>query len=98
MKELRESKLLSILNANWQTEMEGHYTYQALSDKERDPQRRNALRGLASAEKHHADLWARRIHALGGREPAYRGKTSGGGPWDNLEVREGQRIQLSPTG
>jgi VIT1/CCC1 family predicted Fe2+/Mn2+ transporter/rubrerythrin len=77
MKEQRESKLLSILNANWQTEMEGHYTYKALSDKERDPQRRNALRGLASAEKHHADLWAKRIHALGGREPAYRGKTSG---------------------
>jgi VIT1/CCC1 family predicted Fe2+/Mn2+ transporter/bacterioferritin (cytochrome b1) len=77
MKEQRESKLLSILNANWQTEMEGHYTYKTLSDKERDPQRRNALRGLASAEKHHADLWAKRIHALGGREPAYRGKTSG---------------------
>jgi vacuolar iron transporter family protein len=77
MKEQRESKLLSILNANWQTEMEGHYTYKALSDRERDPQRRNALRGLASAEKHHADLWARRIHALGSREPTYRGKTSG---------------------
>lgn len=38
MKE-RESKLLSILNANWRTEMEGHYTYKALSDKERDSQR-----------------------------------------------------------
>jgi Mn-containing catalase len=73
----RDSKLLSILNANWQAEMEGHHTYKALSDKERDPQRRNALRGLASAEKHHADLWAKRIHALGGREPAYRGKAAG---------------------
>jgi hypothetical protein len=51
--------------------------YKALSDKERDPQRRNALRGLASAEKHHADLWGKRIHALGGGEPAYRGKASG---------------------
>jgi VIT1/CCC1 family predicted Fe2+/Mn2+ transporter/bacterioferritin (cytochrome b1) len=72
-----ESKLLAALNANWQAEMEGHNTYKALSDKEPDEYRRNALRKLAVAEKHHADLWAERIRALGGTEPIYRGKASG---------------------
>jgi VIT1/CCC1 family predicted Fe2+/Mn2+ transporter/bacterioferritin (cytochrome b1) len=72
-----ESKLLAALNANWQAEMEGHNTYKALSDKEPDEYRRNALRRLAVAEKHHADLWAERIRALGGTEPIYRGKASG---------------------
>ena len=58
-------KLLAALEANWQAEMEGHYTYTAFAKGEVDPQRRNALRGLAAAEKHHADLWARRIRELG---------------------------------
>jgi hypothetical protein len=34
-----KDELLSILNANWQTEIEGHYTYKTPSDKERDPWR-----------------------------------------------------------
>ena len=71
-----QSKLLAALEANWQTELDGHLTYKALSEKESDPQRRNALRGLAAAEKHHADLWAGRIRALGGDEPNYRGKAT----------------------
>ncbi|MGA9718521.1 MAG: VIT1/CCC1 transporter family protein [Acidobacteriaceae bacterium] len=66
-----------MLNANWQAEMEGFYTYKALSETDGDPQRRNALRGLAAAEKHHADLWAQRIRAVGGAEPTYRGDHSG---------------------
>jgi hypothetical protein len=45
--------------------MEGHYTYSALARGEAEPQNRNALRGLAAAEKHHPDLWAGRIEALG---------------------------------
>jgi Mn-containing catalase len=51
-------RLLAALAANLQAEMEGHYTYYALAKRENDPQRRNALRGLAAAEKHHASLWA----------------------------------------
>jgi vacuolar iron transporter family protein len=44
-------RLLTALDANWQAEMEGHYTYSALAKREDEPQRRNALRGLAAAEK-----------------------------------------------
>ncbi|MBB5319107.1 VIT1/CCC1 transporter family protein [Tunturiibacter empetritectus] len=57
--------------------MDGHYTYSALAKREDEPQRRNALRGLAAAEKHHADLWAGRILELGGQAPQYTGSESG---------------------
>jgi len=100
----QKSKLLAALDANWQAEMDGHLTYQTLSDRESDPQRRTALRGLAVAEKHHADLWAARIRELGGREPIYRGAPSGqadllaghvGGPdlaFRRLEIDESRDI------
>ena len=39
-------KLLAALEANWQAEMEGYYTYAAFAKNETDPQRRNTLRGL----------------------------------------------------
>lgn len=77
MAALGDKRVLSILQANWQTEMEGFHTYTALSKGEADPHRRNALRGLAMAEQHHADLWAGRIKALGGTEPQYNGKSEG---------------------
>ena len=70
-------RLLAALEANWQAEMEGHHTYSALAKREADPQRRNALRGLAAAEKHHAGLWAGRILELGGQVPQYTGSESG---------------------
>ena len=62
-------RLLAALEANWQAEMEGYCTYTAFAKDEVDPQRRNALRGLAAEEKHHADLWARRIQELGAPAP-----------------------------
>jgi hypothetical protein len=37
-------RLLAAMEANWQAEMEGHYTYTAFAKGEVDPQRRNALR------------------------------------------------------
>src|SRR5271170_4350407 len=77
MKASRQSKLLAALEANWQAEMEGNRTYLALAEKESDPQRRIALRGLAAAEQHHADLWAGRIRDLGGAEPVYKGAPTG---------------------
>ena len=70
-------RLLAALEGNWQAEMEGHHTYMAFANGEVDPQRRNALRGLAAAEKHHADLWARRIQELGAPVPQYAGDLSG---------------------
>jgi VIT1/CCC1 family predicted Fe2+/Mn2+ transporter/rubrerythrin len=72
-----KERLLAALEGNWQAEMEGHYTYAAFAKEEVDPQRRNALRGLAAAEKHHADLWAGRIQELGGQAPQYAGDPSG---------------------
>ena len=70
-------RLLAALEANWQAEMEGHHTYSVLAKREPDPQRRNALRGLAAAEKHHAGLWTGRILELGGQVPQYTGSESG---------------------
>ena len=77
MTETEKKKLLAALNANWQAEMEGFCTYSALAKNEADPHRRIALRGLATAEKHHADLWARRIKEIGGTEPQYTGSSTG---------------------
>ncbi len=57
--------------------MTGFNTYSALAEREGDARRRSALRGLARAEKHHAELWARRIEELGGPAPVYRGAPSG---------------------
>jgi vacuolar iron transporter family protein len=72
MKASRQSKLLAALEANWQAEMEGYHTYLSLAERESEPHRSKLLRGLASAEKHHAELWARRIHDLGGPSPVYQ--------------------------
>ena len=77
MTQNQNKNLLEALNANWRAEMEGFYTYSALAKEEGDPHRRNALRGLASAEKHHADLWAGRIRDIGGPEPQYTGPACG---------------------
>ena len=83
----KQSKLIEALEANWQTEVEGCLTYKALSERETDPQRQSALRGLSAAEKHHADLWASRIQALGGPEPVYTGSPNGQA--DDLAARIG---------
>ena len=97
-------RLLTALEGNWQAETEGHHTYAALAAQEPDPHRRNALRGLATAEQHHADLWAGRIRELGGSDPVYQGSPSGqaetlpnriGGPdmaLRRLEIDEGRDI------
>ena len=104
MKDNATQKLLSALESNWQAEMDGFHTYSALAKDAPDPHRRNALRGLATAEKHHADLWAERIRQLGGTQPEYRGAPSGqadslanrvGGPdlaLRRLEIDEGRDI------
>jgi vacuolar iron transporter family protein len=72
---LRE--VLKILGSNWQAETRGYHTYETLADRETDPARRAAFRSLASAEKHHADLWADRIRALQGSELVYEGSKTG---------------------
>ncbi|MGI4830548.1 MAG: VIT1/CCC1 transporter family protein [Janthinobacterium lividum] len=69
-------QLLKTLQANWQAEMKGFYSYSWLAERETDQARRRALRGLATAEKHHADLWADRLHALGGEVPTFDPSTA----------------------
>ena len=83
----RAKKVLEALHANWQAEMEGYHTYQALADRDTDPVRAQVLRHLAQAEMEHATLWAERISELGGTEPVYSG--SPGGDADSLATRAG---------
>ena len=80
-------KVLAALDGNWQAEMEGYHTYQALADRDTEPVRAQVLRHLAAAELEHAALWAGRIEELGGPKPIYRGKASGEA--DSLANRAG---------
>jgi vacuolar iron transporter family protein len=97
-------KVLAALEANWQAEMEGYYTYLALADRETDVIRAHVLRHLAADELEHAALWAGRIRELEGPEPVYKGGPSGdagslasraGGPMmalRRLEIDESRHI------
>ena len=71
------SRILKILENNWQAEMRGYHTYESLARRESHPARRAQFRTLAYAEEHHAKLWAGRIRELGGPEPVYKGPKSG---------------------
>ncbi len=71
------AQLIEAISSNWQTEMYGYHTYFGMAEKETDPQRRKTLRNLALAEKHHADLWAGRLTALGAPVPVYTGPEKG---------------------
>ena len=86
-KNSRMRKVLSCLEGNWQAEMEGHYTYLALADRESDAVRAQVLRHLASAELEHAALWSDRIRELGGASPLYKGHPHGNA--DSLASRAG---------
>jgi VIT1/CCC1 family predicted Fe2+/Mn2+ transporter/rubrerythrin len=83
----KTKKILAALEGNWQAEMEGYHTYQALADRDPEPVRAQVLRHLAAAELEHAVLWAERIKDLGGTEPVYKG--SPGGEADKLASRAG---------
>jgi VIT1/CCC1 family predicted Fe2+/Mn2+ transporter/rubrerythrin len=93
MKGTDTERLAEALASNWQAEMRGYHTYNALSQQETDPQRKRTLRNLALAEKHHAELWASRLTALGEPLPQYEG--SAGGDADSLANRiGGQELAL----
>ena len=87
MKARDEKKLREALEGNWQAEMTGFHTYSALAARESDPHRKTILRGLASAEKHHAELWESRLQELDVPVPTYRGPESGEA--DTLSARIG---------
>lgn len=57
--------------------MEDYATYKALALGESDSRRRNVMRGLAAAERHHAHLWADEIAVLGGPPLVYNGAVTG---------------------
>src|ERR1700731_4441914 len=73
-----QNRLIEALQGNWQAEMSGFHTYSTLAARETEPQRRSSLRGLARAEKHHADLWAKRLEEKGAAAPQYSGPGGGG--------------------
>jgi VIT1/CCC1 family predicted Fe2+/Mn2+ transporter/bacterioferritin (cytochrome b1) len=70
-------KLASILQENWQAEMEGFHTYAALAEREPDRARKAILEDMATSEQQHAALWARRLTELGLGLPIYRGRKDG---------------------
>src|ERR1035441_9938468 len=80
-------KVLAALEGNWQAEMEGYHTYQALAERDSDPVRAQVLRHLAGAEWEHAALWHGRIAELNGPEPVYSGEP--GGEANSLANRAG---------
>ncbi len=83
----RTKKILAALEGNWQAEMEGYHTYNALADRDDDLVRAQVLRHLAQAEIEHATLWEGRIKELGGPAPVYGGGP--GGQADSLANRAG---------
>ncbi len=86
-KNSRTRRILASLEGNWQAEMEGHYTYLTLAERETDPMRAQILRHLATEELEHAELWSRRLVELGGAVPAYAGGPHGNA--DSLASRAG---------
>src|SRR5246127_4287067 len=87
MNNAKLKKVLAALEGNWQAEIQGFHTYQALADRDTDPIRAQVLRHLASAEWEHAALWQGRIIELGGTEPVYNGNP--GGEANSLANRAG---------
>jgi len=87
MNSAKLKKVLAALEGNWQAEMEGYHTYQALAERDTDPVRAQMLRHLAGAEWEHAELWHGRIAELRGPDPVYHGKP--GGDADSLASRAG---------
>src|ERR1700752_1467246 len=87
MNNARLKKVLAALEGNWQAEIQGYHTYQALADRDTDPVRDQGLRHLAGADGEHAELWHGRSLEWGGPEPVYQGKP--GGEADSLATRAG---------
>lgn len=59
-------------HANLRDELEGAARYAGLAAAESDPVRRDLFAQLAAAERGHAEVWRRRIEAVGGRPAPFR--------------------------
>jgi len=58
------------LQSNWVLEMDGSAMYAALAEREKIPERKTIFRKLSELERHHAELWAKRLQEAGGTVPA----------------------------
>ena len=64
---------IQTLQGNWALEMDGTEMYTALAEREKIPERRTIFRKLSEVERHHAELWAKRLQEAGGALPASHG-------------------------
>src|SRR5947207_3257673 len=67
---LRARRLIEQLQHNWALEMDGVDMYNALAEREKNPERRTIFRKLGEIERRHAEQWARRLQALNAPVPA----------------------------
>ncbi len=65
----QDSMLGKTLVESWRRETEAASLYGRAAALEKDPSRRLLLERLAAIEKTHADIWANKLHEIGGRTP-----------------------------
>jgi VIT1/CCC1 family predicted Fe2+/Mn2+ transporter/rubrerythrin len=65
-----EERFIETLQSDWALEMDGTEMYAALGEREKIPERKTIFRKLSDLERHHAELWAKRLREAGGTVPA----------------------------
>jgi VIT1/CCC1 family predicted Fe2+/Mn2+ transporter/rubrerythrin len=65
-----QRRLLAILQHDWALEMDGVDMYNALAEREKNPERKTVFRKLGETEQRHAQLWAKRLQELNAPVPA----------------------------
>ena len=70
----RQKKILAALEGNWQAEMEGYHTYNALADRDTEPVRAQVLRHLAPAETGACDAVGRAHQGFGRARAGIQGQ------------------------
>jgi VIT1/CCC1 family predicted Fe2+/Mn2+ transporter/rubrerythrin len=67
--EERDRRLIAQLQYNWGLERDGVAMYSALAEREKNPERRTIFHKLGELERHHVELWTRRLQALNAPVP-----------------------------
>lgn len=68
--EALDPRLIVQLQHNWALEMDGVAMYNALAEREKNPERKTIFHKLGELERRHAEQWARRLGALNALVPA----------------------------
>ena len=76
MDNMDSGRLIEALSSDWQAEMRGYHTYNALSLEESDPQRRRALCSLALARETSRRFVGWAAHRSWAPAPEYEGSES----------------------